>query len=59
MLTKFAGMQELRRQVESVSSQSKVSVLYSVSCWAYLSERSILKLHDTAMRLSTADEFLC
>ena len=49
MLTKFAGMQELRRQVESVSSQSKVSVLYSVSCRAYLSERSILKLHCASL----------
>ena len=57
MLTTFAEMQELGRQVESVSSHSKVSILYSVSCRADLSERSILKLHNTAIRLSTADEF--
>ena len=42
MLTTFAEMQELGRQVESVSSHSKVSILYSVSCRADLSERSIL-----------------
>ena len=57
MLTTFAEMQELGRQVESVISHSKVSILYSVSCRADLSERSILKLHNTAIRLSTADEF--
>ena len=55
MLTTFAEMQELGRQVESVSSQSKVSILYSVICRADLSERSILKLHNTAIRLSTAE----
>ena len=58
MLTKIAEMQELGRQVKSVSSLSKVSILYSVSCRADLSERSILKLHNTAIRLSNADEFL-
>ena len=51
MLTTFAEMQELGRQVESVSSHSKVSILYSVSCRADLSEISILKLHNTSIRL--------
>jgi len=58
MSTKFAGMQELGRQVESVSSHSEVSILYSVSYRADLSERSFLKLHNTTIRPSTADEFL-
>ena len=58
MLNKFAGMQKLGRQVGSVSSHPKVSIVYSVSCRADLSERFILKLQNTATRLSTADDFL-